>query len=259
VLIRYLLVNEKMKTLCFALILSLVSIAVNYAEEVCYTVTQPPKPQGANCADIQKKNPGSKSGLYWITVPGIDKPVHVYCDMDTGCGGWTVFQRRKDGSVAFNRTWIEYASGFGNLDGEFWLGNDVISGLTSNKTAQIRFDMKSVDGTYKFAVYNDFKVGNAASKYLLTFNTCYFGTAGDSFSSHDKMKFTTIDQDNDLDSNNNVAVLFHGGWWYTGGHTINPNGQYNNVKYAEGLSWKDWIGFYQSLAFSEMKIRPSDD
>ena len=37
-----------------------------------------------------------------------------------------MFQRRQDGKVNFNRKWTEYRDGFGDLNGEFWLGNDHI-------------------------------------------------------------------------------------------------------------------------------------
>ena len=45
-----------------------------------------------------------------------------YCDAYNDGGGWLVVQRRKDGSVSFDRGWIEYEEGFGDLNGEFWYG-----------------------------------------------------------------------------------------------------------------------------------------
>ena len=74
----------------------------------------------------------TKSGIYTIN-PGKKGGFSVYCDMDTDGGGWTVFQRRQDGSVGFRNTWQSYSSGFGSLNGEFWLGNEKIHRLTSLK------------------------------------------------------------------------------------------------------------------------------
>ena len=71
----------------------------------------------------------SSSGVYYI-IPDGGSPMQVFCDLITNGGGWTVFQKRLDGSVDFFRNWESYKNGFGDLNGEFWLGNDKLHRLT---------------------------------------------------------------------------------------------------------------------------------
>ena len=44
-----------------------------------------------------------------------------------------VFQRRMNGKENFYRGWAEYQEGFGNVEGEFWLGTISISLLVSDE------------------------------------------------------------------------------------------------------------------------------
>ena len=54
--------------------------------------------------------------------------------METGDGGWTVFQRRKDGSVEFYHNWTDYEEDFCDFNGESRLGLSKIYRLTQNGT-----------------------------------------------------------------------------------------------------------------------------
>ena len=192
-----------------------------------------------DCKD--KQGLGVKSsGDYLLYLGG--SLVKVYCDMSTEGGGWTVFQRRKDGSVDFYRNWKNYENGFGDVNGEFWLGNKWIHLLTLLGTTELRIDF----GGGVYAKYSNFSIGDAASKYTLTVSG-YSGTASDQLAYHNNMKFSTFDQDNDAWVSS-CAKGFKGAWWY-------KSCLYSNLNSIWGES--SGVGIYWSgyRTFTEMKLR----
>ncbi|XP_022340181.2 ficolin-1-like [Crassostrea virginica] len=84
----------------------------------------------------------------------------VYCDMTTDGGGWTVIQRRMDGSGDFDRKWKSYKEGFGNVHGEYWLGNEAMHLLTTKTSQELRVDMEKFTGEKAYAKYSTFLVGS---------------------------------------------------------------------------------------------------
>ena len=83
--------------------------------------------------------------MYKIDPDGLGE-IEVYCDQKTAGGGWTVFQKRHDGSVDFVRVWDGYKRGFGNLTREFWLGLDKIHRLAVGSINKLRVDLEDVRG-----------------------------------------------------------------------------------------------------------------
>uniref|UniRef100_A0A1X7UEG4 Fibrinogen C-terminal domain-containing protein n=1 Tax=Amphimedon queenslandica TaxID=400682 RepID=A0A1X7UEG4_AMPQE len=199
----------------------------------------------------------TKSGVYPIKPDG-DSPFQVYCDMETDGGGWTVFQRRQDGSVDFLRGWSEYEKGFGNLTGEHWLGLRNIHRLTPQGSNYLRVDLGDFEGSRAYAKYNNFEILDSYTQYTLVIQG-YTGTAGDSLMSiHNMMKFTTKDKDNDKRGGSNCANDHPGAWWYNNCYSALLNAPYSHsssVSAWTGVIWNAFKGNSYSLKFTEMKVR----
>ncbi|CAL4117278.1 unnamed protein product [Meganyctiphanes norvegica] len=211
-----------------------------------------------NCLDLKKKS--KSSGAYYIN-PCNDhttKEVMVYCDMDTDGGGWTVIQRRDNYAKqqSFYNNWNLYASGFGDVMKDFWLGNDNIHCLTNQSHNEIRFDLDDWSGNTAYANYGLFHVDDRVHRYKLSVLN-YTGNSGNSFTNGNNLHFSTHDIDNDS-SSSNCASAYKGAWWYSACHHSNLNGLYNSTTFGQGVNWYHWKGYNYSLKKTEMKIRPKN-
>ncbi|XP_059166071.1 ficolin-2-like [Physella acuta] len=181
--------------------------------------------------------------------------LEVMCDTQTDGGGWTVIQRRFNGQTDFYRGWEEYKYGFGDVDvGEFWLGNENIHRLTSQRRYELRVDFKFNNTDY-FAKYSRFRVYGEVEGYRLKVSG-YSGNAGDSFAwAHNNQKFSTFDKDNDAGTGN-CAEIYHSAWWFIYCLVANLNGVWGSTEQAKGLIWWHTTKDFASATFTEMKIRP---
>ena len=197
-----------------------------------------------------------RNGLYIIFAGSQYKYQVVYCDQMSSGGGWTVIQKRQDGSVSFEKKWDEYKAGFGNIRGEFWLGNDNIHSLTKTeaapKSSSLLINMKHRNKEKPiFALYSGFRIDDEAAKYKL-YVSGYSGNATNRLSYHNNMKFSTEDQDNDRSISKNCSTVYgKGGWWYNNCYRSNLNGNYNETT-DKGVIW------ISSVSFVEMKIRRNE-
>uniref|UniRef100_UPI00358EB0C0 angiopoietin-related protein 2-like isoform X2 n=1 Tax=Myxine glutinosa TaxID=7769 RepID=UPI00358EB0C0 len=200
------------------------------------------------------------SGVYLIQPNHTSHLMQAWCNQDHDPGGWLVIQRRRDGSVNFFRNWENYKKGFGNLDGEYWLGLENILWLTNQTTYKLLVLMEDWQGRKVFAEYASFLVSPESDFYRLRLGP-YSGNAGDSLLWHNGKEFTTLDLDRDSYTGN-CAHFQKGGWWYNACAHSNLNGVWHRggpyrSKNQDGVYWAEFRGGSYSLRKVVMMVRPN--
>ncbi|XP_062592303.1 angiopoietin-4-like [Saccostrea cucullata] len=130
-----------------------------------------------DCKDLYL-NGNTESGVYDIYPSGIESKVSIFCDMVTEGGGWTAIQKRVSGVVSFDKTWTDYKTGFGNPNGSYWIGNDVIHQLTKRRNSSLYVSITLISGKKLFELYNTFSVADETNNYRLFLGGPATGTLG---------------------------------------------------------------------------------
>lgn len=178
------------------------------------TTTKAPEPIiGRNC--VAPVGSSKIHGIHEIRIPSFsNKPFMVLCDGETRGGGWLIFMRRLDGSVDFFRAWQQYKKGFGDLQGEFFLGLDKLHAITNDEPQELLVLLEDFQGIVAYERYEKFGIGDELDRYKLDTLGRASGTAGDSLSYHHGMPFTTFDRVHSGDTYYHCARRLHGAYWY---------------------------------------------
>ncbi|XP_045904188.1 fibrinogen gamma chain-like isoform X2 [Micropterus dolomieu] len=254
-------------------------------KESCKDTVKIQPTTGRDCQDVANKG-ATTSGLYYVKPAKATEQFLVYCEIDSFGRGFTVIQRRRDGSVDFRKDWIQYKQGFGYLSSddttEFWLGLEKMHLLTATSSMPnvLRIELVDWEGNKKYADYNMFRVGPEIDMYRLTYGFYFGGDAGDAFdgydfgddpsdkfyTSHNGMQFSTHDKDNDK-YDGNCAAQDGSGWWMNRCHAAHLNGKYyqggrytekdaGEFGYDNGIIWVTWHDRWYSLKETTMKFIP---
>lgn len=102
-------------------------------------------------------------------------------------------------------------AGFGQPDGEYWLGLEPVHQLTSRGDHELLVLLEDWGGRGARAHYDSFSLEPESDHYRLRLGQ-YHGDAGDSLSWHNDKPFSTVDRDRD--SYSGKELLFCSWWWW---------------------------------------------
>lgn len=151
------------------------------------------------------------------------------CHVDSDGTAWLVIQRRglefhhanQRRPENFNASWNDYKHGFGDLNGEFWYGNDLLNSLTHDDDIELRIIIENWNGTIMELEYGLFRIDSEQFNYNLMIGEPKFDNETlDSMSYHNNQGFSTFDRRNDkaiIDKSSgccSCAVSYGSGWWF---------------------------------------------
>ena len=217
-----------------------------------------------DCSDAYRR--GIRISSLVEIKPGTLPAYRVFCRMDPNeRRGWTVIQRRQDGSINFNQNFAAYQKGFGFLEGEYWIGLNRINQLTQSAyqhNTTLRVKMCTFDEECAETRYNNFKVLGARFWYRAYITGLDpNSTAGDALGNEAPenrtahlQRFSTFDRDEDSSSTLNCARQSYSGWWHNQCWLANLNGVYlpDAVNDWKAIHWFPFSN--KSLEFVEMMV-----
>ncbi|CAL4080395.1 unnamed protein product [Meganyctiphanes norvegica] len=214
-----------------------------------------------NCKELQDQGMNQDGPNIIYPYPDHpDTPVLVLCDQTTQGGGWTVILRRDDSYedlIDFVRTFEEYAVGFGDVNYDFYIGNEVIHALTDASQNELWVTIEDTIGRTGYEHYQYFHVDGRDEyqlpPYMMSIGL-YEGTIGDAMKYHNGQGFSTIDQDNDDAYDEDCAAIWGGGgWWYRDCYTACLTAPYGNGDFR----WWSAVDLIYFLSKAQMMVRPS--
>ncbi|XP_069837453.1 angiopoietin-related protein 3 [Dendropsophus ebraccatus] len=218
-------------------------------------VTLDPNDHPRDCNDVYNQG-GRLSGIYTIR-PNNSSEFSVYCEF-TAEAAWTVIQRRTDGSVDFNQTWEDYAKGFGDLRGEFWLGLKKIFSLSQQAEYILHIELQDWKNNVRFVEYL-FTLGDQDTSYSLQLSQV-LGNIPSALPEYTPLPFSTGDHHSQHLKCS--AETSSGGWWKSSCGGTNLNAKYSKPRSrvkgerrrGQGLSWKPEKGRMYSLRSTKMML-----
>ncbi|XP_008107539.1 angiopoietin-related protein 3 [Anolis carolinensis] len=231
------------------------NIKLNATSEIQYY-----EGNATDCSGIYNRGERS-NGIYSINPRG-SKAFNVYCEMKTE-SSWTVIQNRSNGSQDFNQTWDDYINGFGNLDGEFWLGLHKMYSIVGHADYILRMELEDWRANKRYIEYTLTMGGPETDYAVLLFRIA--GNIPYALPEQKELKFLTEDHGNNTERNISCPESESGGWWYSGCEETNLNGKYiwpnskgRLEKRKRGLYWKPQKGRPYLLKSTKLMIHPTD-
>ncbi|KAK6187426.1 hypothetical protein SNE40_005458 [Patella caerulea] len=233
---------------------------IGYYGDQCQHIIQ-------DCSDGFQKSVAPKTELLSFIKPTVNGAVlEVVCIFTYG--GATDISRRdaRCKETDFNKTWNEYATGFGNANGNYWLGLQNIFNILQNHNRFLLNVRFMIDGyaSQLLCIYRDFNISNANDNYSISlgqFSNHAKGGPGNSltngtFSINDR-PFSTYDRDF---SNNDCPVRFNSAWWYLDDPVCsraNVNGRRPEVgvPFEATWHWQDNLGTRNEFDLINIRLR----